>query len=106
MDEYKEWLKHVGIVLPEKRLERLASKISLELDLRVGSHISDQLSDEQLEEFDAVLEEANRKQEAWLMKHYPDYAAVVEAEKKQILKELEKAKHPAVLIKRWHQSNQ
>lgn len=104
MDTYKEWLKGLGIDLPDRRLDRLASKVAQELDLRVGGYITDQLSDEQLAEFDEVMEEANRKQMAWLEEHYPDYASVTVEQQKLLLEELKKAKNPAMLIKRWHQA--
>jgi hypothetical protein len=102
MDTYKAWLRDVGVTLPERRLDRLASRIARELEVRTGSEIIDHLSDEQLDEFDAILEEANQKQLVWLLKHYPDYPKVVEREEKRLRKELKQAKSPVLLIKHWH----
>jgi hypothetical protein len=104
MDEYKTLLRDVGVKLPEHRLDRLAARVARELELRVGNVISDHLTDEQLEEFEKIISEAQRKQEQWLLKHYPEYTKIVAAEAERLSKELAKAKSPAVLIKRWHQT--
>ena len=70
MDEYKSWLKEAGVDLPDQRLERLAGKVARQLELRVGNHITDQLSDAQLEEFEEVLAEMQKRQYEWLQKNY------------------------------------
>lgn len=102
MDEYKSWLEEAGVKLPEHRLDRLASRIARELEQRVGDTIVDALNEDQIDEFERVFEEAQRKQAEWLEKHYPDYAKVVEREAKRLHKELVTAKHPAVVVKQWH----
>ena len=101
MDEYKTWLKEVGIDLPERRLERLATKIARELEMRVGDHITDHITDEQLQEFERLTAEAHERQVKWLQDNYPDYLKVVEDESEKLHKELRDAKHAAILIKRW-----
>jgi succinate dehydrogenase flavin-adding protein (antitoxin of CptAB toxin-antitoxin module) len=104
MDEYKTLLKELGVKLPEHRLDRIAGKLARELELRVGNTITDHLSDEQLDEFESIIADAQKKQAQWLLKHYPDYEKVVAKEAEKIHKELLKAKSPAVLIKHWHQA--
>lgn len=104
MDEYKALLKEAGVDLPERRMDRLATKVARELELRVGNTITDHLTDDQLEEFDRIVMEANEKQLKWLLKHYPDYEKVVALEEKKLRKEISKAKSPAILIKHWHQA--
>ena len=103
MDDYKAWLKDLGLDMPERRLDRLASKIARELEVRVGAVITDQLNDDQIAKFDAVFEEAARKQAEWLTENYPDYKRVLIAEKDKLHAELTKAKDPGILIKHWHQ---
>lgn len=102
MDEYKRWLKEAGVNLPEHRLERVASKLARELELRVGNIITDELTDEQMDAFEDVLTEASRRQAEWLQENYPSYAEVVANEAEQLHKEIVSAKNPAVLIKHWH----
>jgi hypothetical protein len=104
MDEYKAFLRDLGVSLPERRLDRLASRVARELELRVGNTITDELTDEQLEEFEDILAEAQERQAQWLLKHYPEYSEVVAEEDEKLRHELTKAKYPAVLIKHWHQA--
>jgi hypothetical protein len=101
MDEYKAWLEEAGVKLPEHRLERLAGRVARELEQRIGNVITDQLTDEQLAEFEDVFIEAQKKQAAWLEKHYPDYEKVVEREMKKMYKELTTAKSAALIVKHW-----
>lgn len=72
MDEYKALLKELGVDLPENRLDRIASKLARELEVRVGNVITDHLTTEQLEEFDEIVQEASKRQMQWLHKHYPE----------------------------------
>jgi len=102
MDEYKAWLEEAGVKLPEHRMERLAGRVARELEQRIGDAITEKLTDEQLDEFEDVFIEAQKKQAAWLKKHYPDYEKVVEREAKKIHKELMTAKSAALIVKHWH----
>lgn len=60
-----------------------------QLELRVGTVIAKQLSDEQLTEFEKLID-ANQQEQAlqWLQSNYPGYKQVVEAELKKLTDEL------------------
>jgi hypothetical protein len=46
-----------------------------ELELRVGTRLSDGLSDVQLEEFEKIIDRDQEKIQAWLSEHAPGYAS-------------------------------
>jgi Protein of unknown function (DUF5663) len=44
-----------------------------ELELRVGTRLSDGMTDEQLEEFESIIDRKDDVVKAWLAKYVPDY---------------------------------
>lgn len=64
-----------------------------QLELRVGTVIARQLSDDQLDEFEKLID-AEKQQEAlaWLQANYPDYKQVVAEELKKLTEELKQNK--------------
>jgi hypothetical protein len=59
------------------------------LELNVGTVIAAQLNDEQLDEFEKLID-ANEQNKAldWLQQNYPDYKKVVEAELEKLKEEV------------------
>jgi predicted RNA-binding Zn ribbon-like protein len=83
----EQFLKDVGLaLLPAAEKNKMLKDIYETLEMRVGSKLADQMSDNQLEEFEDHI---NRKDEAgalkWLETNFPDY-------KKTVADELEKLK--------------
>lgn len=64
-----------------------------QLELRVGTVIAKQLTDEQLDEFEQLID-ADKQEEAlkWLQNNYPGYKQVVQAQLKQLTDELQQNK--------------
>lgn len=77
-----------GLPLPER--QSLLAHLLETLELRVGMRLAAQLSDQQLDEFEALLPapqdsattkaDKERSALAWLETHFPDYKAVVAEE--------------------------
>lgn len=69
-----KFLEDIGLnELPEEQKKPFLQHIYDELELRVGTKLSDGMTDEQLEEFEAIID---RKEEVivdWLEKNAPDY---------------------------------
>lgn len=67
--------------LPEEQKRAFLDHIQHELELRVGTTLSSELSDEQLEEFEALADEndSDRAKE-WLESHCPNYKQVITRE--------------------------
>lgn len=70
------FLKDLGLEqLPEEQKQAFLQHIYEELELRVGTKLSDGLSDQQLDEFEGIID---RKEDAvmqWLGAHVPNYQA-------------------------------
>jgi hypothetical protein len=70
------FLKDLGVVsLPDDQKEVLLQHIYEELEVRVGTQLAEGLSDEQMEEFDALLQRDEGKIRGWLSAHVPEYAS-------------------------------
>lgn len=82
-DELK---KDLGIGnLPKEQQDVLLAQISHMLNLRIGMAIADTLSDDKLEEFQAVIEKNDEAETiSWLDQNFPDYKNVVTTELKNI----------------------
>jgi len=59
--------------LPEVQKKPFLQHIYDELELRVGTRLSDGLSDEQLEEFESIIDHKENIINAWLTKFVPEY---------------------------------
>ena len=70
-----QFLKDIGLdKLPEDQKKPFLQHIYSELELRVGTRLSDGLSDAQLEEFESIIDRNQDKIEQWLADHAPNYA--------------------------------
>jgi len=68
------FLEEVGLsAMPQEQKKAFLQHIYDELELRVGTRLSDGMSDAQLEEFEAIIDRKDDIISAWLAKHVPDY---------------------------------
>lgn len=69
-----KFLQDLGLdQLPEEQKKAFLEHIYSELELRVGTKLSDGLSDAQLEEFEAIIDGNSDTIAAWLEANAPDY---------------------------------
>lgn len=72
----EQFLKDIGLdSLPEDQKQPFLQHIYSELELRVGTRLSDGLSDAQLEEFEQIIDRKEDKIQEWLAAHAPNYAS-------------------------------
>jgi len=70
-----QFLKDIGLdQLPEDQKKPFLQHIYSELELRVGTRLSDGLSDAQLEEFEQIIDRKEDKIQEWLANHAPQYS--------------------------------
>lgn len=70
-----QFLKDIGLDgLPEEQKKPFLQHIYSELELRVGTKLSDGLSDAQLEEFEEIIDRKQEKIDSWLAEHAPAYS--------------------------------
>ena len=71
-----KFLSDIGLGdLPADQKQAFLQHIYEELELRVGTKLSDGLSDQQLEEFEKIIDRDQPVIDAWLAAHVQDYAA-------------------------------
>jgi hypothetical protein len=69
-----KFLADIGMAdMPEEQKKPFLKHIYDELEGRVGQQLSDGMSDEQLEEFENIVEHKDEIITAWLAQHAPDY---------------------------------
>lgn len=69
-----KFLQDLGLdQLPEEQKKAFLQHTYEELELRVGTKLSDGLSDEQLEEFEAIIDRKEEVVSAWINEHAPEY---------------------------------
>ena len=69
-----QFLKDIGLDgLPDEQKKPFLQHIYSELELRVGTRLSDGLSDVQLEEFEKIIDRDQEKIQSWLAEHAPNY---------------------------------
>jgi hypothetical protein len=69
-----KFLQDLGLdQLPEEQKQAFLQHIYEELELRVGTKLSDGLSDTQLEEFEAIIDRKEDVIMEWLNKYVPNY---------------------------------
>jgi len=69
-----KFLADIGLNnLPEEQKKAFLQHIYDELELRVGTKLSDGMSDAQLEEFESIIDHKDDVVMAWLVQHAPDY---------------------------------
>lgn len=70
----EKFLEEIGLNgLPEEQKKPFLQHIYDELELRVGTKLSDGMSDEQLSEFESIIDRKDDIVVKWLAKHAPDY---------------------------------
>ncbi len=70
-----QFLKDIGLdSLPDEQKKPFLQHIYSELELRVGTKLSDGLSDAQLEEFEQIIDRKEDKIQEWLSVHAPTYS--------------------------------
>ena len=68
------FLQQVGLGdLPEDQKKAFLDHFREQLELRVGTRLSEGLSDAQLEEFEAFIDRKDEQVNAWLMANVPSY---------------------------------
>lgn len=86
-----ELLQELGLGdLPMEEKDLLLSQIAEQLELRVGTRLAENMSEEQKEEFDTNYIQQGDEQGAmeWLEKNFPGYPEVVEEELGKLKEEL------------------
>lgn len=69
-----KFLADIGLNdLPEEQKKAFLQHIYEELELRVGTRLSDGLSDQQLEEFEKIIDRDQATIDSWLAAHVQDY---------------------------------
>lgn len=68
------FLKQVGLGdLPQEQVKPFLQHLYDELELRVGTRLSEGLSDAQLEEFEAIIDRKDSNVKQWLQINVPNY---------------------------------
>lgn len=68
------FLKDLGLEqLPEEQKQAFLQHIYEELELRVGTKLSDGLSDQQLDEFEGIIDRKEDAVAQWIATHVPGY---------------------------------
>lgn len=71
----EKFLQDLGLdQLPEDQKQAFLEHIYSQLELRVGTKLSEGLSDEQLAEFESFVDRDDEKVRAWVTANAPDYA--------------------------------
>ena len=69
-----KFLQDLGLdQLPEEQKQAFLQHIYEELELRVGTKLSDGLSDTQLDEFEGIIDRKEEAVNAWLAQYAPSY---------------------------------
>ncbi|HEX8390524.1 MAG TPA: DUF5663 domain-containing protein [Candidatus Saccharimonadales bacterium] len=70
-----QFLQDVGLSdLPDDQKQAFLQHIYSELELRVGTKLSEGMSEDQLAEFEAFVDHDDDKVTAWFERHMPNYA--------------------------------
>lgn len=70
-----KFLADIGLdSMPEDQKKPFLQHIYNELELRVGTRLSDGMSEAQLEEFESIIDRKEEVITSWLSEHAPDYA--------------------------------
>ena len=71
-----KFLEDIGLgQLPDDQKQAFLQHIYEELELRVGTKLSDGLSDQQLEEFEKIIDRDHSVIDSWLAAHVQDYTS-------------------------------
>lgn len=70
-----QFLQDVGLgAMPDDQKKAFLQHIYSELELRVGTKLSEGLSDDQMAEFEAFIDRNTEKVDGWFQAHLPNYA--------------------------------
>lgn len=70
----EQFLEELGLnQLPDDQKQAFLEHIYSQLELRVGTRLSDGLSDEQLSQFEAFIDRDDQKVRDWITTNTPDY---------------------------------
>jgi hypothetical protein len=70
------FLNDVGLgVLPDDQKQAFLQHVYEELEMRVGTSLSDGLSEQQMREFESFIDQDAEKVPAWLAANVPDFAS-------------------------------
>ena len=76
MEFDEKFLQEMGLsAMPEQERQDFLNYVQEELEVRIGERISKGLTEAQLNEFDAITDQAEAT--AWLEKNRPDYREIV-----------------------------
>lgn len=76
MEFNEQFLQEMGLTaMPEEQKRKFLAYIQEELEVRIGERIAKGLTDEQLNEFDMITDQAEATK--WLEKNRPDYREIV-----------------------------
>ncbi|MBR3156812.1 hypothetical protein IKF20_00035 [Candidatus Saccharibacteria bacterium] len=76
MEFNEQFLQEMGLsAMPEEQKQKFLDYIQEELEIRIGERISRGLTEEQLNEFDMITDQAEATK--WLEKNRPDYREIV-----------------------------
>jgi len=91
-------LKELGLgSLPAEEKNTMLAHIYETLEMRVGMKLAEQMTHEQLDEFEGFIDQNDEKSAlAWLEANFPDYKKVVANELEQLKTEI-KTTAPAIL---------
>lgn len=71
-----KFLADIGLNdMPDEQKQAFLQHIYEELELRVGTRLSDGLTDQQLEEFEKIIDRDQATIDTWLASHVQDYAS-------------------------------
>ena len=89
-----DFLASVGLGgMPDEQKKPFLEHLLEELEMRVGTRLSEGMSDEKLAEFEKLIEARDEKGAlAWLESHRPDYKKVVSEELERLKKEVESSR--------------
>lgn len=69
-----KFLQEIGLnELPEEQKKPFLQHVYDELEIRVGTKLSDGMTDEQLEEFESIIDRKDNAVDKWLDKNMTDY---------------------------------
>jgi hypothetical protein len=95
----EKWLADQGVEATGDDEIELIDLVMDELEMRVGYEIANQLTDEEISEFEKINEEVKRV--AWLDKALPNYPEIVEEKAEALAEEIRKSKAKVKLIRGW-----
>lgn len=87
MDLDEKFLQEMGLsAMPEDQKQKFLDYIQEELEVRIGERISRGLTQEQLNEFDAITDQAEATK--WLEKNRPDFREIVNRTLEELKEEI------------------